>query len=46
MNYTIVFNLPIYYANVFTRENNMGCGAKVYVDVTTGLIIGGQCFGD
>lgn len=31
---------------VFTRENDMGCGAKVYVDVTTGLIIGGQCFGD
>ena len=31
---------------VFTRENEMGCGAMVYVDVTTGLIIGGGCFGD
>lgn len=31
---------------VFIRENDMGCGAMVYVDVTTGLIIGGQCFGD
>ena len=31
---------------VFIRENEMGCGAMVYVDVTTGLIIGGQCFGD
>ena len=31
---------------VFTRENDMGCGSSVYVDVTTGLIIGGECFGD
>lgn len=31
---------------IFAREDEMGCGAKVYIDVTTGLIIGGQCFGD
>lgn len=31
---------------VFIRENDMGCGSKVYVDATTGLIIGGECFGD
>ena len=43
MNHTLINKI---YSNikrkcyVFTRENNMGCGAKVYVDVTTGLIIG------
>lgn len=31
---------------VVKRENEMGCGIKVYVDVTTGLIIGGGAFGD
>lgn len=31
---------------VFTREDDMGNGSKVYIDVTTGLIIGGQCFRD
>lgn len=33
-------------AYIFTKENNMGCGVSIYVDVTTGLIIGGACFGD
>lgn len=28
------------------RENDMGCGVTIYVDVTTGLIIGGRAFGD
>lgn len=28
------------------RENEMGCGVTIYVDVTTGLIIGGMAFGD
>lgn len=28
------------------RENDMGCGVTVYVDVTTGLIIAGRAFGD
>lgn len=31
---------------VVTRKNEMGCGVSVYVDVTTGLIIGGEAFGD
>ena len=31
---------------VVKRENEMGCGIKVYIDVTTGLIIGGGAFGD
>ncbi len=31
---------------VFRRENDMGCGVSIYVDVTTGLIIGGNAFGD
>ena len=33
-------------AYVVTKENNMGNGVMVYVDVTTGLIIGGAAFGD
>ena len=33
-------------AYVVTKENSMGNGVKVYVDVTTGLIIGGAAFGD
>lgn len=28
------------------RENDMGCGVTIYVDVTTGLIIAGEAFGD
>lgn len=31
---------------IFTRTNEMGCGVSVYVDATTGLIIGGTAFGD
>ena len=31
---------------IITRENDMGNGIKIYVDVTTGLIIGGSAFGD
>ena len=31
---------------IFSRENEIGNGSLVYIDVTTGLIIGGQCFGD
>ena len=38
MNYTIGFNLPIYYANVFTRENKMS-GKDEYV-TEVGLYIG------
>ncbi|MBR2247833.1 MAG: hypothetical protein IKN74_01290 [Clostridia bacterium] len=33
-------------AYVVKRENEMGNGIKVYVDATTGLIIGGDAFGD
>ena len=28
------------------RENDMGCGVTIYVDVTTGWIIAGRAFGD
>lgn len=28
------------------RQNGMGCGATIYVDATTGLIVGGRAFGD
>lgn len=31
---------------VFIREDSLGKGSMVFVDVTTGLIIGGECFGD
>lgn len=31
---------------IIKRENDMGNGIAVYVDVTTGLIIGGEAFGD
>jgi len=31
---------------VVQRENEMGCGIKIYVDITTGLIIGGAAYGD
>lgn len=33
-------------AYVVTRTNDMGNGISVYVDCTTGLIIGGEAFGD
>ena len=33
-------------AYVVKRENDMGNGIKIYVDATTGLIIGGDAFGD
>ncbi len=33
-------------AYVVTKENNMGNGVMIYVDVTTGLIIGAEAFGD
>lgn len=28
------------------RQNDNGCGVTIYVDITTGLIIGGRAFGD
>lgn len=28
------------------RQNDMGCGVTIYIDVTTGLIIAGRAFGD
>ena len=31
---------------VVSRENEMGCGIKIYVDAQTGLIIGGEAYGD
>ncbi|MBR3254708.1 MAG: hypothetical protein IKF97_00550 [Clostridia bacterium] len=31
---------------IITRENEMGNGISIYVDATTGLIIGGNAFGD
>ena len=31
---------------IIQRENDMGNGISIYVDVTTGLIIGGDAFGD
>ena len=33
-------------AYVVTRENEMGNGIKIYIDPTTGLIVGGAAFGD
>ena len=33
-------------AYIVTRENDMGNGISIYVDATTGLIIGGRAFGD
>lgn len=33
-------------AYVVTKENELGNGVMIYVDVTTGLIIGGSAFGD
>ena len=31
---------------IIQRENDMGNGISIYVDATTGLIIGGEAFGD
>ena len=31
---------------VITRENDIGNGISILVDVTTGIIIGGYAFGD
>ena len=33
-------------AYVVTRENEMGCGIKIYIDPTTALIVGGDAYGD
>lgn len=33
-------------AYVVTKENEMGNGVSIYVDANTGLIIGGEAFGD
>ena len=33
-------------AFVVTRENEMGNGIKIYIDPTTGLIVGGEAYGD
>lgn len=33
-------------AYVVTRENEMGCGIKIYIDPTTALIVGGEAYGD
>ena len=33
-------------AYVFSREDEMGNGVKIYIDINTGKIIGGQAFGD
>ena len=33
-------------AYIFKKENYMGNGVNVYVDVNSGLIIGGRAFGD
>ena len=33
-------------AYVITKENSMGNGVSIYVDTDTGLIIGGEAFGD
>ncbi len=41
-----IYNDIVRKCYVFIRENSLGNGAMVFVDVTTGLIIGGECFGD
>ena len=33
-------------AYIVTKENSMGNGVSVFVDVNTGFIIGGKAFGD
>lgn len=33
-------------AYVVTRENDIGNGIKIYIDMATGLIVGGEAFGD
>ena len=32
-------------AYVVTRENEMGCGIKIYIDPSTALIVGGSAYG-
>lgn len=44
--YDRVYNAISRQCYVFTRTNEMGCGISIYVDATTGLIIGGTAFGD
>ena len=41
-----VFKTSVRNCFVVTRENDMGCGVSIYVDANTGLIIGGEAFGD
>lgn len=41
-----VYKTSVRNCYVVTRENEMGCGVSIYVDATTGLIIGGEAFGD
>lgn len=41
-----IYNNIVRKCYVFVREDSLGNGAMVFVDVTTGLIIGGECFGD
>lgn len=33
-------------AYVVSRENEMGCGIKIYIDPSAGLIVGGMAYGD
>ena len=41
-----IYKTSVRKSYVVTRENDMGCGVSIYVDATTGLIIGGSAFGD
>ena len=41
-----VYKTSVRNCYVVTRKNEMGCGVSIYVDVATGLIIGGEAFGD
>ena len=38
--------LVTFNGNELQLQNDMGNGISIYVDVTTGLIIGGEAFGD
>lgn len=42
----IIYNDLKMNAYVVTRENEMGCGIKIYIDPSTGLIVGGEAYGD
>ena len=44
--YDDIYNTHKRKCYVVTKANDMGNGVSVYVDVTTGLIIGGYAFGD